>query len=153
MVFVRTALLLLPIVACSYKDDKVLRQYDVALEPVRALVLEVTRQQPRLSERRSAERLRAEVETHFLPLVLRLNNTLAGIEATAEPIRPLHEELVSLWREYYELFEEFAEDLSGPSLAEKRARLGEGLERFAGRYQAWTLDFQALDEQVTGRGG
>lgn len=132
---------------CDFERKKALRSYDDELAPARELIEELRRYQPRVSEKRDAERMRDYVSTEILPRTRDLVIRLEEIEPSHPEIAALHDELIALWKAYALAFEELAEDLDESTLPIKRLRVQEQLARLLQRQRVWNAELATLADQ------
>ncbi len=140
------------VAGCSYEERKALRNYDEALEPVRDTIDELSRYQPRVSEKSAAEKIRGYVTDEILFRSATIIGTINVIEPAGPELEALHEELESIWTAYHDGFEQFVEDMTDENLSRKRRKLSEVLSRCDVRWRTWNAELQSYHERVQGWG-
>ena len=152
----RVALCLLAVslaTGCSYDEEKAMREYQASLDPVRPLISQLQRYQPRINDRRGAQKSRQYITTEVLPRARAILATLETIQPRDPKLSALHQRLVGNWAGYVDAFQDYVEDLTDRNLSEKRDRMESKLSQISLRMRSFNVDAEALHETVSGWGG
>ncbi len=138
--------------ACSHDEAKALRSYDMELDLVRGEIQQLRRYQPRVAERRSADRLKQFVTVEILTRASRVSELLRDIDAPNAHLKSMHRELLAIWRDYHDMFADLALDLNDANLTERKRDVYEELEALMERFRTWNAHLIAYRDRVDGWG-
>lgn len=137
---------------CSYDETKALRAYDADLAPARHEIEQLRRQQPRIGERRNAERVRQFVTVEILARAARITALLQDVAPPNQHLQSMHRELISIWGDYHDLFTDLALDLTDENLDSRKKEVYARLEALMERFEEWNAHFLAYGDRVGGWG-
>ena len=135
---------------CTYNERKALRSYETQVESIHPTVDELRRNQARIADRGTPEKIRSYVSSEILPHAHHVTQSLREIRTHHPELARLHQEWLALWIDYEEQFEIFVEDLDEHSLSEKERRLGIALEQITERMRSWQNRLQEIHDQHKG---
>jgi hypothetical protein len=138
---------------CSYKNEKALRQYNEELEPIRGQIVELSRYQGYVNEKKSPHRIQDFVNDEILTRARKISNQLQGLRSKNLRIKELNAELADIWMEYVIGFELFSQDLSNINLLTRQAQIQRVLERCSVRWRSWNAELLSFHETVVGWAG
>ena len=116
---------------CSYKSEKALRQYNEELEPIRVQIVELSRYQGYVNEKKSPTRIQDFVNEEILTRARKISNQLQELRSNNHKIKELNAELADIWMEYVIGFELFSQDLSNINLLARQNQIQRVLERYS----------------------
>ena len=141
------------LVGCSYKNEKALRQYNEELEPIRVQIIELSRYQGYVNEKKSPNRIQDFVNDEILTRARKISNQLQGLRSENPQIKELNAELADIWMEYVIGFELFSQDLSNINLLTRQGQIQRVLERCSVRWRSWNAELLSFHEAVVGWAG
>jgi len=138
---------------CSYAEEKAMREYESSIAPVRPTIAQLQRYQPRINDRRGAQRTRQYISTEVLPRARAILAALEAIHPEDPKLVALHNRLVGNWAGYVDAYQDFVEDLTDRNIMKKREQMEAKLSQVSLRMRSFNVDAEALHEAVQGWGG